>query len=129
MLLNTQTETHRKVFYKQYLKVKFYFSTSLMIIIGIVSIDHLLSIVHYHFTAKKVEKKPVNEDAVDALREEIVPPLNIPQPTELTTEKLLKQVASTTSANTASPPGAKNKKKKPEPNVLSLMGEYRSLLF
>ncbi|XP_026314965.1 kinectin isoform X2 [Hyposmocoma kahamanoa] len=71
--------------------------------------------------AKKIEKKPSNEDAVDAPREEIVPPLNAPQPSELTTEKLLKQVASATSANTASPPGGKNKKKKPEPNVLSLM--------
>lgn len=65
---------------------------------------------------------------MDVPREEIVPPLNTPQPSELTTEKLLKQVASTTSANTASPPGGKNKKKKPEPNVLSLMGEYRFLL-
>ncbi|XP_049877687.1 ribosome-binding protein 1 isoform X3 [Pectinophora gossypiella] len=78
--------------------------------------------------AKKVEKKPVPEEVVAEEPEEVVPPLNAPQPSELTTDKLLKQVVTTAAAatttataTTASPPGGKNKKKKPEPNVLSLM--------
>ncbi|XP_045502960.1 myosin heavy chain, fast skeletal muscle isoform X3 [Colias croceus] len=69
--------------------------------------------------AKKVEKKAVEEGTV---AEEIVPPLNAPQPSELTTEKLLKQalVAAPPAVPAPSPP-AKGKKKKAEPNVLSLM--------
>lgn len=57
----------------------------------------------------------------------MVPPLNAPQPSELTTEKLLKQalVAPPEAAPTpaATPSGGK-KKKKPEPNVLTLMGQF-----
>ncbi|CAK1550523.1 unnamed protein product [Leptosia nina] len=67
--------------------------------------------------AKKTEKKAVEESAVV---EEIVPPLNAPQPSELTTEKLLKQ-ALVTAAPMSSPAPMKNKKKKAEPNVLSLI--------
>lgn len=59
---------------------------------------------------------------VETPREEVVPPLNAPQPSELTTDKLLKQALANAPAPASSPPG-KNKKKKPEPNVLSLMGE------
>lgn len=58
----------------------------------------------------------------EVVREEVVPPLNAPQPSELTTDKLLKQALVTAQPPAASPP-PKNKKKKPEPNVLSLMGE------
>ncbi|XP_022817429.1 ribosome-binding protein 1 isoform X1 [Spodoptera litura] len=70
---------------------------------------------------KKIEKKPV-EEVVESPREEVVPPLNAPQPSELTTDKLLKQALANAPvpAPASSPPG-KNKKKKPEPNVLSLM--------
>ncbi|CAH0690203.1 unnamed protein product [Spodoptera exigua] len=68
---------------------------------------------------KKNEKKPV-EEVVESPREEVVPPLNAPQPSELTTDKLLKQALANAPAPASSPPG-KNKKKKPEPNVLSLM--------
>lgn len=74
---------------------------------------------------KKSEKKPI-EEVVDTPREELVPPLNAPQPSELTTDKLLKQAlaaAPPAPAPAASPPATKNKKKKPEPNVLSLMGK------
>ncbi|XP_072929861.1 uncharacterized protein alt isoform X3 [Epargyreus clarus] len=66
---------------------------------------------------KKVEKKPVEEPKQE---EEVVPPLNVPQPSELTTEKLLKQALPPVAAPAPSPPG-KGKKKKPEPNVLALM--------
>lgn len=62
---------------------------------------------------------------VDTPREEVVPPLNVPQPSELTTEKLLKQALANPVAPvaaTSTPPGGK-KKKKAEPNVLTLMGE------
>ncbi|XP_053613271.1 ribosome-binding protein 1 isoform X5 [Plodia interpunctella] len=72
--------------------------------------------------AKKVEKK---SEEVSDIREEVVPPLNAPQPSELTTEKLLKQAlapsAAPAPASSNSPPATKNKKKKPEPNVLALM--------
>lgn len=68
---------------------------------------------------KKIEKKPA-EEVVETPREEVVPPLNAPQPSELTTDKLLKQALANAPAPASSPPG-KNKKKKPEPNVLSLM--------
>ncbi|XP_038206792.1 MAR-binding filament-like protein 1-1 isoform X2 [Zerene cesonia] len=67
--------------------------------------------------AKKIEKKSVEEGSVV---EEIVPPLNAPQPSELTTEKLLKQALVAAPVPAPSPP-AKGKKKKAEPNVLSLM--------
>ncbi|XP_038206785.1 kinectin-like isoform X2 [Zerene cesonia] len=66
---------------------------------------------------KKIEKKSVEEGSVV---EEIVPPLNAPQPSELTTEKLLKQALVAAPVPAPSPP-AKGKKKKAEPNVLSLM--------
>ncbi|KAJ0173610.1 hypothetical protein K1T71_010759 [Dendrolimus kikuchii] len=70
---------------------------------------------------KKVEKKTV-EEVIEPPQTEVVPPLNAPQPSELTTEKLLKQALSAAPAQpTPSPPGGKGKKKKPEPNVLSLM--------
>ncbi|XP_026743117.1 ribosome-binding protein 1-like isoform X8 [Trichoplusia ni] len=69
--------------------------------------------------SKKAEKKPV-EEVAEVVREEVVPPLNAPQPSELTTDKLLKQALVTAQPPAASPP-PKNKKKKPEPNVLSLM--------
>ncbi|XP_045538003.1 ribosome-binding protein 1 [Papilio machaon] len=79
---------------------------------------------------KKVEKKSVVEEV--AVAEEVVPPLNAPQPSELTTDKLLKQALAPSVATPApapapgpapapSPPAVKGKKKKPEPNVLSLM--------
>ena len=67
--------------------------------------------------AKKVEKKvPEVVSEPEKKVQEVVPPLNVPQPSELTTDKLLKQV------QTSSPP-AKGKKKKPEQNVLSLIGK------
>ncbi|XP_073950920.1 SMC superfamily domain-containing protein aluminum tubes [Choristoneura fumiferana] len=76
---------------------------------------------------KKSDKKPV-EEIVEPPREELVPPLNAPQPSELTTDKLLKQALAAAPpapapapAPAPSPPAVKNKKKKPEPNVLSLM--------
>ncbi|CAH0594267.1 unnamed protein product [Chrysodeixis includens] len=69
--------------------------------------------------SKKAEKKPV-EEVAEVVREEVVPPLNAPQPSELTTDKLLKQALASAQPPAASPP-PKNKKKKPEPNVLSLM--------
>ncbi|XP_049704576.2 ribosome-binding protein 1 isoform X4 [Helicoverpa armigera] len=69
--------------------------------------------------SKKIEKKS-SEEVSEIVREEVVPPLNAPQPSELTTDKLLKQALANAPAPAASPPG-KNKKKKPEPNVLSLM--------
>ncbi|XP_050675311.1 kinectin-like isoform X3 [Leptidea sinapis] len=68
--------------------------------------------------AKKTEKKVAEE--VASVVEEIVPPLNVPQPSELTTEKLLKQ-ALVSQPPAASPSVSKNKKKKAEPNVLSLI--------
>lgn len=74
--------------------------------------------------AKKTDKKQPMEEGVEVVREEIVPPLNVPQPSELTTEKLLKQAlaaAPPSPVAAPSPPGGKNKKKKAEPNVLSLM--------
>ncbi|KAI8424994.1 hypothetical protein MSG28_006888 [Choristoneura fumiferana] len=65
-----------------------------------------------------------------AAEKELVPPLNAPQPSELTTDKLLKQALAAAPpapapapAPAPSPPAVKNKKKKPEPNVLSLMGK------
>ncbi|XP_075982579.1 uncharacterized protein LOC142980887 isoform X3 [Anticarsia gemmatalis] len=74
---------------------------------------------------KKIDKKSPGEEIVEAVREEVVPPLNAPQPSELTTEKLLKQALAAAPAPppaaASSPPGGKNKKKKAEPNVLSLM--------
>ncbi|CAG9789333.1 unnamed protein product [Diatraea saccharalis] len=71
--------------------------------------------------SKKVEKKQPAEDVADEVKEEVVLPLNAPHPSELTTEKLLKQaLVPVVAAPTASPP-AKGKKKKPEPNVLTLM--------
>ncbi|CAG4953916.1 unnamed protein product [Parnassius apollo] len=70
---------------------------------------------------KKGEKKSTSEETV-VTAEEVVPPLNAPQPSELTTDKLLKQALAPVAAPPApSPPGGKNKKKKAEPNVLSLM--------
>ncbi|XP_045527411.1 kinectin isoform X5 [Pieris brassicae] len=66
--------------------------------------------------AKKPEKKAVEEVPSE---EEAVPPLNTPQPSELTTDKLLKQAM--VSAPAHSPPASKSKKKKAEPNVLSLI--------
>ncbi|XP_047524286.1 kinectin isoform X2 [Pieris napi] len=66
--------------------------------------------------AKKPEKKTVEEGPSE---EEAVPPLNAPQPSELTTDKLLKQAM--VSAPAQSPPSTKSKKKKAEPNVLSLI--------
>lgn len=71
------------------------------------------------------------EEVIDAPREEVVPPLNAPQPSELTTEKLLKQAlanppAPAPVAATSTPPGGK-KKKKAEPNVLSLMGKLHNM--
>ncbi|XP_022121343.2 kinectin isoform X4 [Pieris rapae] len=66
--------------------------------------------------AKKPEKKAV-EEAPSV--EEVVPPLNVPQPSELTTDKLLKQAM--VSAPAPSQPSTKSKKKKAEPNVLSLI--------
>ncbi|KAL0819625.1 hypothetical protein ABMA28_007703 [Loxostege sticticalis] len=71
--------------------------------------------------AKKVEKKQVSEETSESGKEESVPPLNVPQPSELTTEKLLKQAMPPAAAPAPSPPATKNKKKKPEPNVLTLM--------
>ncbi|XP_013170492.1 PREDICTED: ribosome-binding protein 1 [Papilio xuthus] len=73
---------------------------------------------------KKVEKKNVVEEV--SVAEEVVPPLNAPQPSELTTDKLLKQALAPVATAPAvapapSPPAGKGKKKKPEPNVLSLM--------
>ncbi|XP_063387409.1 ribosome-binding protein 1 [Cydia fagiglandana] len=75
----------------------------------------------------KKDKKQVEDEA----RAEVIPPLNVPQPSELTTDKLLKQALAAASpapaptpAATPAPapaPAGKNKKKKPEPNVLSLM--------
>lgn len=79
------------------------------------------SYLSYWTLGKKIEKKPA-EEVVESPREEVVPPLNAPQPSELTTDKLLKQALANAPAPASSPPG-KNKKKKPEPNVLSLMGE------
>ncbi|XP_028177493.1 uncharacterized protein LOC114365187 isoform X3 [Ostrinia furnacalis] len=70
--------------------------------------------------AKKVEKKQADETS-ESGKEESVPPLNVPQPSELTTEKLLKQAMAPATAPAPSPPPTKNKKKKPEPNVLTLM--------
>lgn len=67
----------------------------------------------------KKEKKP-HDEAAEVAQQEIVPPLNIPQPTELTTEKLLKQ-ALVVAPPAPSPPASKGKKKKQEPNVLTLM--------
>ncbi|XP_068618903.1 ribosome-binding protein 1-like isoform X4 [Battus philenor] len=70
---------------------------------------------------KKTEKKNTAEENV-TVTDEVVPPLNAPQPSELTTEKLLKQALAPVATPPApSPPGGKNKKKKVEPNVLSLM--------
>ncbi|CAF4911336.1 unnamed protein product [Pieris macdunnoughi] len=66
--------------------------------------------------AKKPEKKTVEEGPSE---EEAVPPLNALQPSELTTDKLLKQAM--VSAPAHSPPSTKSKKKKAEPNVLSLI--------
>ncbi|XP_061728930.1 ribosome-binding protein 1-like [Cydia pomonella] len=81
---------------------------------------------------KKVDKKQAEDEA----RVEVVPPLNVPQPSELTTDKLLKQALAAAPAPAPAPvpasasapapasapvPTGKNKKKKPEPNVLSLM--------
>lgn len=79
--------------------------------------------------AKKTDKKQPMEEGVEVVREEIVPPLNVPQPSELTTEKLLKQAlaaAPPSPVAAPSPPGGKNKKKKAEPNVLSLMASDSS---
>lgn len=59
---------------------------------------------------------------MEVVREEVVPPLNAPQPSELTTDKLLRQALANAPPPASTPP-PKNKKKKPEPNVLSLMGE------
>lgn len=77
--------------------------------------------------AKKVEKKQAGEDGSEAGKEELVPPLNAPQPSELTTEKLLRQALAApaqAAPPAAAPPAAaaKGKKKKPEQNVLALMG-------
>ncbi|KAM3956569.1 uncharacterized protein ACR2FA_009476 isoform 3-T4 [Aphomia sociella] len=71
---------------------------------------------------KKVDKK-TSDEVVEVVREEVVPPLNAPQPSELTTEKLLKQALAPVVAQPAasSPPAGKNKKKKPEPNIVTLM--------
>ncbi|CAH2045321.1 unnamed protein product, partial [Iphiclides podalirius] len=69
---------------------------------------------------KKAEKRGGGDEAAAA--EEPVQPLNSPQPSELTTDKLLKQaLAPAAAAPAPSPPGGKGRKKKPEPNVLSLM--------
>ncbi|XP_047994088.1 ribosome-binding protein 1 isoform X2 [Leguminivora glycinivorella] len=78
---------------------------------------------------KKADKKQVEEE----VKAEVIPPLNVPQPSELTTDKLLKQaqalaapaptaaVAPAPAPAHAPAPAGKNKKKKAEPNVLSLM--------
>ncbi|XP_063539168.1 ribosome-binding protein 1 [Cydia strobilella] len=75
---------------------------------------------------KKADKKQAEDEA----RAEVIPPLNVPQPSELTTDKLLKQAlaaapapapASASASAPVPPPAGRNKKKKPEPNVLSLM--------
>ncbi|XP_045776390.1 ribosome-binding protein 1-like isoform X1 [Maniola jurtina] len=66
---------------------------------------------------KKGEKKVVSE--IVEVAEEVVPPLNAPQPSELTTDKLLQQVR--TPAPAPSPP-AKSKKKKTDQDMLALMG-------
>ncbi|XP_059053180.1 ribosome-binding protein 1 [Achroia grisella] len=72
---------------------------------------------------RKAEKKVGNEEKSDLVREEVIPPLNTPQPSELTTEKLLKQALAPSSAPAvaAPPPVIRNKKKKPEPNIVTLM--------
>ncbi|XP_046971776.1 myosin-11 isoform X3 [Vanessa cardui] len=74
---------------------------------------------------KKVEKKVVSE----AAGEEVVPPLNVPQPSELTTDKLLRNALPTATpapapaapAPAPSPP-AKGKKKKAEQSMLAIIG-------
>lgn len=86
--------------------------------------NHSLELHFQLSTAKKVEKKQVSEETSESGKEESVPPLNVPQPSELTTEKLLKQAMPPAAAPAPSPPATKNKKKKPEPNVLTLMGKF-----
>nr|XP_026494195.1 ribosome-binding protein 1 isoform X5 [Vanessa tameamea] len=84
---------------------------------------------------KKLEKKVASETA----GEEVVPPLNVPQPSELTTDKLLRNAlpaaapappapapapapaAPAAPAPAPSPP-AKGKKKKTEQNMLAIIG-------
>ncbi|XP_047536698.1 ribosome-binding protein 1 isoform X2 [Vanessa atalanta] len=80
---------------------------------------------------KKLEKKVASETA----SEEVVPPLNVPQPSELTTDKLLRNAlpaaapahpappapAAPAPAPATSPP-AKGKKKKTEQNMLAIIG-------
>ncbi|CAH2258287.1 jg10522, partial [Pararge aegeria aegeria] len=67
---------------------------------------------------KKSEKKIVPE-TLDIV-EEVVPPLNAPQPNELTTDKLLRQALPPAPAPVPSPP-AKSKKKKTDQDLLTLM--------
>ncbi|XP_050353934.1 ribosome-binding protein 1-like isoform X2 [Nymphalis io] len=79
---------------------------------------------------KKLEKKAASDTAV----EEVVPPLNVPQPSELTTDKLLRNALPASVATPPAPapapaptapapsPLAKGKKKKTEQSVLALIG-------
>ncbi|XP_052744179.1 ribosome-binding protein 1 isoform X2 [Bicyclus anynana] len=73
---------------------------------------------------KKGEKKVVSEASEV---EEVVPPLNAPQPSELTTDKLLRQALQPV-APTPSPP-TKSKKKKADQDMLSLLGGEGSVAF
>ncbi|XP_039757556.1 ribosome-binding protein 1-like isoform X3 [Pararge aegeria] len=72
---------------------------------------------------KKSEKKIVPE-TLDIV-EEVVPPLNAPQPNELTTDKLLRQALPPAPAPVPSPP-AKSKKKKTDQDLLTLMANEGS---
>ncbi|XP_048486243.1 ribosome-binding protein 1 isoform X2 [Plutella xylostella] len=69
--------------------------------------------------AKKPEKKSPIEEAIEVAREEIVPPLTVAPPSELTTDKLLKQALPPAPAATPPPKAKKNKNK--EPNVMTLL--------
>lgn len=96
---------------------------------------HLCTIRLTPTATKKADKKPIEEP------EAVVPPLNALQPSELTTEKLLRQAvgaspapvpapaaplptpaAAVTPAPAHTPPARKGKKKQ-EANVLALIGE------
>ncbi|CAG9132898.1 unnamed protein product [Plutella xylostella] len=69
--------------------------------------------------AKKPEKKSPIEEAIEVAREEMVPPLTVAPPSELTTDKLLKQALPPAPAATPPPKAKKNKNK--EPNVMTLL--------
>lgn len=70
--------------------------------------------------AKKPEKKSPIEQAIEVAREEMVPPLTVAPPSELTTDKLLKQALPPAPAAATPPPKAKKNKNK-EPNVMTLL--------